>query len=306
MPFFYVPGNHDVSNPTQVKMWQEKFGRWYYHFVYRDVLFLMLDTEDPSQKEHTNGRIGDEQKAYVLKTLEENAKVRWTVVMMHRPIWTSMDLDKSGWPEIEKALANRPYTVFAGHQHFYQKFVRNGRNYYQLATTGGGSRLRGIPYGEFDHIVWVTMKKDGPVLANVLLDGIYPEDMKKSGSEEEGSVLSDRRPTYPVRGWLHADGAPVAGVRLQFFPADPKIKVGLAADALVEQDGSFAVSTYGTFDGLPEGEYVVVVTPANRPGENPQGQLPTTVAEKYTKRDTTDLRVQVKKAAADLRLELKP
>src|SRR5262249_31405298 len=40
MPFFYVPGNHDIANATQGKLWQEKFGRSYYHFVYRDVLFL--------------------------------------------------------------------------------------------------------------------------------------------------------------------------------------------------------------------------------------------------------------------------
>src|SRR5258707_5200401 len=40
MPFFYVAGNHDVANPFLAKMWQEKFGRLYYHFVYKDVLFL--------------------------------------------------------------------------------------------------------------------------------------------------------------------------------------------------------------------------------------------------------------------------
>src|SRR5262249_35503528 len=47
MPFFYVAGNHDIANPYQDKLWQEKFGRRYYHFVYKDVLFLILCTEDP-------------------------------------------------------------------------------------------------------------------------------------------------------------------------------------------------------------------------------------------------------------------
>ena len=41
MPFFYLPGNHDISNPVMAKLWQEKFGRRYYHFVYHDVLFLL-------------------------------------------------------------------------------------------------------------------------------------------------------------------------------------------------------------------------------------------------------------------------
>jgi hypothetical protein len=42
MPFFYVPGNHDVSNLLGEKVWQEKFGRRYYHFLYKNVLFLIL------------------------------------------------------------------------------------------------------------------------------------------------------------------------------------------------------------------------------------------------------------------------
>src|SRR5271154_6943319 len=100
------------------------------------------------------------------------------MVGQEKPVWMQENLGTNGWLEIEKALAGRNYTVFAGHVHRYQKFVRQGMNYYQLATTGGGSRLRGVDYGEFDHLVWVTMKKSGPVLANIMLDGIYSEDLQ--------------------------------------------------------------------------------------------------------------------------------
>ena len=34
----------------------------------------------------------------------------------------------------------------------------------------------GVPYGEMDHITWVTMTKDGPDVVNLLLDGILPGD----------------------------------------------------------------------------------------------------------------------------------
>ena len=36
--------------------------------------------------------------------------------------------------------------------------------------------MRGVPYGEFDHVTWLTMEKDGPHVANLLLDGILPAD----------------------------------------------------------------------------------------------------------------------------------
>jgi len=189
MPFFYCPGNHDLTNPKMVEIWQGKFGRRYYSFVYRNVLFLMLCSEDPPG----SSSMSAEQVAFVKKTLEAHPNVRWTIAALHKPIWTSPNVENNGWLEVEQALAGRPYTVFAGHVHRYQKFVRNGMNYYQLATTGGGSRLRGVEFGEFDQIAQVTMKKDGPLIANIMLNGVYPENMKLPDTIEPG-ILSERPP----------------------------------------------------------------------------------------------------------------
>jgi 3',5'-cyclic AMP phosphodiesterase CpdA len=175
MPFFYVPGNHDIGNQLMDQKWRQQFGRSYYHFLYKDVLFLLLNTEDPPKTK--SGSMSKEQVAYAEKVLKENAGVRWTLVFLHRPVWTQADVAKTGWLEVEKALAGRHYTVFAGHKHIYQRFIRQGQKYYMLATTGGGSKLRGLPFGEFDHLMWVTMKKDGPVLANLMTEGIFADEL---------------------------------------------------------------------------------------------------------------------------------
>ena len=45
-PVFHVGGNHDLSHPGLWEVWEERYGRRYYHFIYKDVLFLVLDTED--------------------------------------------------------------------------------------------------------------------------------------------------------------------------------------------------------------------------------------------------------------------
>ncbi len=52
-----------------------------------------------------------------------------------------------------------------------------------LGTTGGGSRLRGPQFGEFDHVVWVTMTDQGPIIANLMLDGIWDEDVATEESK---------------------------------------------------------------------------------------------------------------------------
>jgi hypothetical protein len=81
------------------------------------------------------------------------------------------------WLRVEELLGARPYTVFAGHYHRYTQHVRNDRQLITLATTGGGSRLRGAQRGEFDHVAQVTMTAQGPVIANLLLDGILGADV---------------------------------------------------------------------------------------------------------------------------------
>lgn len=173
MPFFYVPGNHDISNVTMLKEWEQRLGRHYYHFVYHNTLFLIVNSEaTPGSKME---KLGDEQLNYLRKVIQENSNVRWTFAFLHKPLWT-YGADKlgagTGWEELEKAMEGRKWTAFCGHEHRYVTFKRNGNDYIQLATTGGGSKLRGKKEGEFDQFAWVTMTDAGPVIGNILLDGV--------------------------------------------------------------------------------------------------------------------------------------
>lgn len=170
-PFFFLPGNHDISNQAMREQWQQRFGRSYYAFLYHDVLFICMDSNDGD-----GVTLSEEQISYVKDVISQYTDVRWTMLLLHHPIWDYQDL--SGFQEIEAALEGRPYTVIAGHRHSYMYEERKGQNYLTLATTGGGSQLRGPSFGEYDHVVWVTMTKDrGPVLVNVALDGIIEKDV---------------------------------------------------------------------------------------------------------------------------------
>jgi hypothetical protein len=172
MPFFYTAGNHDITNMAMLPVWQNQFGRTYYHFVYHDVLFMVLNSEDPPGSKPAN--IGKEQLAWAAKVLAENKQVRWTVIFLHKPMWQYGA--KANWAEVEELLGDRPRTVFAGHHHRYAVHRQGQWNYYALATTGGASKLGGPAQGQFDHVVWVTVTPEGPRLANLLLDGILSDD----------------------------------------------------------------------------------------------------------------------------------
>ncbi|MCP4544973.1 MAG: hypothetical protein GY835_00750 [bacterium] len=190
IPFFHVAGNHDFSNSVMGEIWQERHGRPYYHFRYRDVLFLCANTEDGRR-----ATIGEEQIAYFRDVLARHSDVRWTLVFQHRPLWVGDAERAPGWIEFENLLQDRDYTVFAGHFHRYTKHVRNDRRYIILATTGGGSDLGGPDRGEFDHVAWVTMTDEGPVLANLMLDGIWDEDIFTTRTAELLTQLVNVRPS---------------------------------------------------------------------------------------------------------------
>jgi len=188
MPFFYLSGNHDISNKVMLKMWKERFATVFYHFVYRDVLFLCMESEGGAT-EHNQGSISAEQIAYFEDVLSKHQDARWTMVFVHKPLWQQ---ENPSWLEFEQLLGNRDYTVFAGHEHQYARAVRNGKSYIRLATTGGVSTLDGPIVGTFDHIVWVTMTDDGPRIANLMLDGIHDENVTPYAIAAAAKMLKDK------------------------------------------------------------------------------------------------------------------
>jgi 3',5'-cyclic AMP phosphodiesterase CpdA len=210
MPFFYLPGNHDVSNDVGDRIWDELFGVRYYSFIYKDVLFLCLNTQDGAGSKPF---LGQKQIAWAQEELRKQADVRWTMVFIHQPLWLTEERTKAnqkakvrksvtGWPDMETALQGRKHTVYAGHVHRYAKYERNEVNYYTLGTTGGGSQLRGASFGEFDHATWITMTDQGPRMMNLTLDGMLEEDVATEAHQSfwRGLKFSDSfGQTYPFK-----------------------------------------------------------------------------------------------------------
>ncbi len=226
VPFFYVPGNHDLNTPVTVEAWKQKRGPSYYHFIYKNVLFVVLNTEDPAMPMALEGaqvyreelatlvasgeeafhnlhntrvaaerataaidgrprpaeyagstneaKFSKDQIAYVKKVLDENRNVRWTFFLMHKPAWKT----DGNFAEVEPLFAGRNYTVVAGHYHSFDHTVREGHDYFTMATTGGIGTTDGP--GKMDHIAWVTVGDKEPSVAVIKLNGLL-DSSGKSG-----------------------------------------------------------------------------------------------------------------------------
>jgi hypothetical protein len=206
-PMFYAGGNHDLSNPVMWDVWAERYGPRYYHFLYKDVLFLVLDTEDNTREfqqriqeahevsmrtvaaegwgalpetpygkltERFSGRVSADQAAYFRAVIARHPEVRWTFVLMHKPAWERPG--EEHFASIEAALTGRPYTVFYGHVHSYLHQQRHGRDYIRLATTGGV--FLGGAEMAVDHVTLVTVGEGDPDIANIRLSGIFDKEGK--------------------------------------------------------------------------------------------------------------------------------
>lgn len=222
MPFYFVAGNHDITNKALLNVWKERRGDPWYEFVYKDVLFLVLHTEDI-----VGGGIGPEQIAYARETLREHADVRWTLVFCHRPLWLSPG--GTGYDAIDEALGDRNFTVFSGHYHHYLKDESDRMRRYILATSGGGSGMRGHVVGEFDHVTWVTMKAGGPEVVHLGLDGIIPDDIVTDR-------IYDRVTTLRNGSWLSVDPVVHNGAQFERLPVTIKLRNPTNAELTVRGD----------------------------------------------------------------------
>ena len=208
MPFFRTIGNHDVSTPLTKEVYLERYGSDYYYFVYKNTLFMVLNSEDDSRpkpperitqgiKEYNRLQVEDpkaakemlkefmsdeaviaalsqpvefpeKQMKWIEKTLAENSDVRWTFLFMHEPCWEN---PSESFKSIQQMLKDRKHTFFAGHLHYYDYDKINGHEHITMGPAGASFHHDGP--GNVDHIMWVTMKEDGPELGNIALKGIF-------------------------------------------------------------------------------------------------------------------------------------
>jgi predicted phosphodiesterase len=225
-PFFFVRGNHDINVPLTRKAWTERRGPQYYHFRYKDVLFIVLDTEDaerptpPNMEEDINtyNRLKkedpDKGMAFIVEWMktpeaqeafghaakvefpeEQRAWLKKVLADNADVRWTFLFLHEPVWDnpsdsfkEIDQMLQDRNFTFFAGHTHYYDYDLIKGHEYITVGSAGAAFIHDGP--GNVDMLALVTMTEDGPEIAGIALKGLF--DRKGLDPEKFGAY--DRTP----------------------------------------------------------------------------------------------------------------
>lgn len=182
MPFYPVPGNHDIVTDESEEIYAEIWGenRYHYAFDYGAVHCISLN----SWHGDADDQIEDWQYNWLQKDLENLSDDTQAIfVFLHSPLW-KYATDHPGykdWEKIHQLLTQYPVKlVVAGHTHEYVWENRDGIDY--LIINSAGVSKENERDGLFSAFLHVSVKPgQEPKYAVIKAGSILPLDVVTPG-----------------------------------------------------------------------------------------------------------------------------
>jgi 3',5'-cyclic AMP phosphodiesterase CpdA len=149
---YLIPGNHDVDSQASLAVYTRLFNRTHYSFSEGDTLFVLLNTEIPDER----GMVTGSQFDWLESELQR--PFRYKFVFLHEPLFSvipghGLDRHLAARDKLHQLFVRQGVAlVVAGHDHVYNKSVRDGV-IYVIASGGGGRFYLSPASGGFLHYV---------------------------------------------------------------------------------------------------------------------------------------------------------
>lgn len=264
IPFYAVPGNHDVFNgerqvdPRLEQLFVKEWGSLHYRFRYGNAVFIILNS-DSSQA--PNG-IDPGQRRWLSSVLE-GEQATHQFVFLHRPPRLLSRAD-----ELHELFVRHgvDYVIY-GHHHHYHHEVRDGVHY--VMTNNSGDGVTTDPrLGGFDHLLQIAVRDQEISLASVEIDAVRPIGFVSPSDNYDYFELQRRLLSKTVSAQVVADGRYRFKLELR-NPTERAIDAYLACSS---QDNrwSFTPGTIPVLEIPPEGEQTVALEASYAPYRVPE------------------------------------
>lgn len=132
IPFYLVPGNHDIWSPASERIWKSQTGHPpQYSFDFRGMHVTVLD----------NSRTGDlapEQLAFLESDLAAHTSAQPKFVFFHRPFWIlNVKFQNGDFPLHRLVKKYGVQFVVSGHVHEFDRSEYDGVQYVMVGSSGG-------------------------------------------------------------------------------------------------------------------------------------------------------------------------
>jgi predicted phosphodiesterase len=132
IPFYLVPGNHDIWSPTSEQIWRAQTGHPpQYSFDFRGMHVTVLDNS------RTEG-LGTDQMSFLESDLAAHAGQSPKFIFFHRPYWLLPIKFQNGNFALHRIA--RQYGVgfiVSGHAHEFDRSEYEGVQYVMVGSSGG-------------------------------------------------------------------------------------------------------------------------------------------------------------------------
>ena len=183
---YLAVGNHEVRGSDTEALFKRLLERetLYYSFNYGNSHFAVLDSEVAGQR----GRITGSQLEWLKEDLHANRHKAHKFVFVHRPLFPvdghiGSSLDQYPGDRARLITLLKAYnvdTVFAGHEHLYNKAVVDGLTEYICGGSGAPMYASLVGTGRFHHFLLVSVRGEDVTVAVI-----------KPGNIEDSDVIID-------------------------------------------------------------------------------------------------------------------
>ena len=198
IPYYLVPGNHDICNDISEKIYRERCAKPYYSFDYKGSHFIVLDASRVDETKPED--MPKEQVEWLIADLEKNKDKKHKFVFYHKPFWYESFKKNKNDQFHDIFVKYNVEKVFNGHYHTYCETVKDGVHYIMVGTSGGATSRNTDARGHFYNYFQVNVKPgNSEVIAYKLgeskpADKITMEDQFTFGKIDEKGIKMTRFP----------------------------------------------------------------------------------------------------------------
>jgi hypothetical protein len=132
IPFYLVPGNHDIWSPASLRLWRSETGRpTHYSFDFRGAHITVLDNSRTSD-------LAEDQLTFLESDLAAHAARQPKFIFFHRPFWLlPIKFQNGDFPLHRIAKKHGVSWIISGHGHFFDRSSYDGIEYVMVGSSGG-------------------------------------------------------------------------------------------------------------------------------------------------------------------------